>query len=197
MSEFPPAATLPNLTILDGVAPDQKVVSWIVNNWLALLQQRLEKKNLGDISELFVEEAWWRDVVALTWDFHTKSGLDAISKYLLDSTVNMTKLQSCKTGGLVPHLEEEYGMWFIQAGFTFETKYGAGKGILRLVNVAPMTWKAWTVSTQLEELKGQPALAHGAAVRLTNGAVNGVNGNAAAAATSTTEPQVVVVGAGT
>lgn len=188
MSEFPPAAALPSLVVPDGAKPDEKAVPVIVDIWLASLQHRLEKKNLSDISDLFVEESWWRDVLALSWDFHSKSGLEAIAKFLKESDTELGHLKAIKTGGLAPKLEEEGGMQWIQAGFTFETKYGSGKGLVRLSNIAPSIWRAWTVMTQLEELKSQEKPVQ----PQTNGVTNGD-------ATATPEKdnlQVLIVGAG-
>lgn len=54
MSDFPPAAALPNLPLLGGT-PATEDVFGIVDRWLAALQRRLEQN--AEISDLFVEEA--------------------------------------------------------------------------------------------------------------------------------------------
>lgn len=179
MSEFPPAASLPELCLRDGARPDEKAVSEIVEGWIATLQQRLDQKDGADISDLFVVEAWWRDVIALSWDFHSKSGPAAISSYVRGSSAGFGQLKVVREGGLAPKLEEAYGMHWIQAGFTFKTRFGSGKGIVRLANSAPSEWKAWTVMTQLEQLTSQdgptqpqhPTVANGQP--RANGATNG------------------------
>ena len=48
------------------------------------------------------------------------------------------------------------GLIWIESGFTFDTKAGTGRGIVRLANVGPLQWKAWIVHTTLDELKGFP-----------------------------------------
>ncbi|KAL4910554.1 hypothetical protein BDW74DRAFT_164445 [Aspergillus multicolor] len=42
-------------------------------------------------------------------------------------------------------------MRFIQTGFGFKTNFGKGKGVLRLANVGPEEWKAWTCAREKEE----------------------------------------------
>ena len=46
-------------------------------------------------------------------------------------------------------------MKFIQSGFRFKTRVGKGRGVVRLANVGPEEWRAWTVYTVLERLDGQ------------------------------------------
>lgn len=43
-------------------------------------------------------------------------------------------------------------MIWIHAAFSFKHKHGEGKGITRLIHVSGSEWKAWLVSTQLENL---------------------------------------------
>ena len=48
------------------------------------------------------------------------------------------------------------GLIWVESGFTFDTKAGTGRGIVRLAKVGPLQWKAWIVHTTLDELKGFP-----------------------------------------
>ncbi|SPO06833.1 related to flavin-binding monooxygenase [Cephalotrichum gorgonifer] len=198
MSEFPPAASLPKLSLCGTPRPDKSAAARIVNTWLATLQQRIQSDDLANISDLFVEEAYWRDIISLSWDFHTKSGLAAIAAYLRESSSGFGQLKAVETGGLVPELVKEYGLEFIQSAFTFETRAGRGRGVVRLANSGPSEWKAWTVSTQLEELNSKDA-SNGQSQA--NGVTNGdapVNGDAATNghAQEAADPQVIIVGAG-
>lgn len=200
MAEFPPSAPLPKACLCDADRPDGNELHRIVDTWLTTLQQRLEKQGSLDISDLFIEESWLRDIIALSWDLHTKSGPPAISSYLNESTAGLGELKAIRAGGLAPTIEVESGLHFIQSGFTFTTRYGRGTGLVRLVNPTPSEWKAWTVLTQLEELRGyeKPTLLPELGVTngqpkingVTNGVTNGdTNGDRH-------DPQVVIVGAG-
>lgn len=211
MSEFPPSAPLPKACLCDENTPDRAELLGIIDKWLASLQQRLEKQGRIDITDLFIEESWWRDIVALTWDLHTKSGPPAISAYINESTAELGGLKAIRAGGLAPTIEAESGLHFIQSGFTFTTRFGRGKGLVRLVNPTPSEWKAWTVLTQLEELHGHdqttllPELGATNGVQKTNGAqkTNGVrktNGviktNGVTNGDGHYDAQVVIVGGG-
>lgn len=209
MDEFPPAAPIPTACLCGEDRPDGTELLRIVDTWLADLQGRLDKAGRTDIVDLFLQESWWRDIVALSWDLHTKKGTSAISAHLDESTAGLGELKVIRTGGLVPTIEVESGLHFIQSGFTFTTKFGRGTGLVRLVNPTPSEWKAWTVLTQLEALDGHDkttllpefgvtngkpktnGITNGVTNGLTNGVTNGVtNGD------SHGDPQVVIVGAG-
>lgn len=207
MAEFPPAAVLPSLTLCGGTPPAKEAISKAVDDLLAALDKRLEQRPKAEIADLFVEEAWWRDIIALYWDFHTKSGIPAITAYLNESEAGFGQLRAIHHGGLAPKLEVDDGLHFIQAGFTFRTKFGSGRGVLRMANVSPGEWRAWTVSTHLEELNTH--VQHGDGPRglffpnsaaanndVTNGHTNGhTNGTANGAAYDEHIP-VVIVGGG-
>jgi hypothetical protein len=53
-----------------------------------------------------------------------------------------------------PSLKEQGQMAWVESAFSFETKVGRGRGVLKLASVGGEEWKVWTISTQLEELKG-------------------------------------------
>jgi hypothetical protein len=41
-------------------------------------QQHISQDQLRDVSELFIDESWWRDIVGLSWNITTKSGTNEI-----------------------------------------------------------------------------------------------------------------------
>jgi hypothetical protein len=155
-NEFPPYGAFPSLTLHESINRDHLDASKIAGNWFASLSKQLQDGRLGDLSDLFLEDhSWWRDIMGLSWDITSKEGTKAIKNYLGASTAGFGQLEPIQPGALQPQLAEMGPMIFIQAGFTFQTKIGSGRGILRLANVDPETWKAWTVFTQLERLVGQ------------------------------------------
>ena len=96
-------------------------------------------------------------MVALSWDIHTKKGISDVGKYLEQSN-GIRNLRVIKYGSLQPKLMDMGGMQWIESGFAFNTKVGSARGIIRLTNVGPTEWKAWTVSSQLEKLVDQDEL---------------------------------------
>ncbi|KAL5334973.1 flavin-binding monooxygenase [Aspergillus crustosus] len=179
--EYPPLAALPQLTLHPSINTTQLDAAKIANDWLSSLTESLSTGHKDAISALFLQkESWWRDFVSLSWDIASPNGAEAISDYLARSGAWFREPKSDQPGVLQPHLAEMGPFRFIQTGFSFRTDSGAGRGVLRLANVGPEEWKAWTVFTVLEGLKEQ----EGQKVRK------------AEDTETDDDPQVLVVGAG-
>src|SRR6185436_10396531 len=126
-------------------------------NWLAQFEDALKKSDHGVLKTLFHPDSHWRDVLALSWNIQTINGADAI--------LNELKLHApsaLPTGFVVdpdrapPRKVMRAGTSAIEAIFKFETRVGRGSGIIRLVPDAAdgNRLKAWTLLTELGELKG-------------------------------------------
>jgi hypothetical protein len=150
-----PLTPLPNLSLHESTIREQIDAGKIIDAWLSSLENSLKTKDTAAIPELFLEDSWWRDVVAVSFDISTKEGQASISEYIQSSTAAPRDIKAIKDGGLAPKLMDMGGMLWLESGFTFETNYGSCRGIIRLVNTGPEKWKAWTVSTGLDSLKGQ------------------------------------------
>ncbi|GKZ20750.1 hypothetical protein AbraIFM66951_003051 [Aspergillus brasiliensis] len=158
-TEFPPLAALPQLTLHPSINADQLNAAKIANNWLTSFSKSLSTGSPDEIQAHFLEqESWWRDFISFSWDIACHNGAQAIASYLASSTSDFADPTLDQPGALQPHLADLGGMRFIQAGFGFKTKSGKGRGVLRLANVGPEEWKAWTVFTVLERLNGQDEL---------------------------------------
>ncbi|KIY03005.1 uncharacterized protein Z520_01471 [Fonsecaea multimorphosa CBS 102226] len=153
-----PLASIPPLKLHDGVNRDEINASDIVADWLAALEKRPKNGLSTDLSDLFIDDCWWRDFTALSWDIVAKHGLEDVAEYLTSSTTGFGQLTAIKTGGLQASLVDMHGAIWIQGGFTFQTSDGSGTGLVRLINVDKSHWKAWTVFTQLERLHSQDEL---------------------------------------
>ncbi|PFH45534.1 hypothetical protein AMATHDRAFT_71621 [Amanita thiersii Skay4041] len=151
-----PVPPLPTLDRLNAVVPDALDESKVVADWLSALSNALESNDLGSLSGLFLEDSWWRDMLALTWDFRTFRGTPAIIQFLQD------RIPSTHPRAWKPR--QEYlelqcladDLAWISAFFDFETDVGIASGIVRLVPTANGDWKAHVVYTNLENLKGFP-----------------------------------------
>lgn len=157
--EYPPLAALPQLTLHPSVDPERLDAAKIVNDWLSSFTESLSQGRPDDISSHFLgEESWWRDFVSFSWDIACHNGAEAICNYLRSSKVEFAESKADQPGALQPQLADMGGLRFIQSGFGFKTKFGTGRGVVRLANVGPDQWKAWTVFTVLETLNGQDEL---------------------------------------
>ncbi len=145
--------TLPDLKLFS--LRDKVDSDIIVTEWLTNLQACFDLRKFENLSELFIEGCWWRDILALGWDFTTKQGQENIDSYLSASKISVSDLKASSSGGLKPALIEWAGQAWVQAAFTFQTVHGKCHGLVRLENDAAMNWKAWTVFTELQELHYQ------------------------------------------
>ncbi|EXJ73513.1 uncharacterized protein A1O5_03274 [Cladophialophora psammophila CBS 110553] len=186
-----PLAPIPPLTLQDGVNRDDINAGDIVADWLAALEKRPKNGRSTDLSDLFIDDSWWRDFTGLSWDIVTKHGLEDVAEYLTTSTTGFGQLTAIKAGGLQASFVDMNGFIWIHGGFTFQTADGSGTGLVRLINVGTSRWKAWIVFTQLERLNSQDELDK---QRLRQSytqtrVANGVNGEK-------DDLQVLVIGAG-
>jgi hypothetical protein len=189
-NEAIPLPPLPNLTLHDGLKSEDVDPVQVVSDWLVKLDACFKAKSFDDLSGLFIEECWWRDITGLSWEWTTKNGQESVGKYLSGAIYPPTEMQCIKTGGLQPSCLDMGGMFWVQGGFEFKNPHGSGKGYVRLANVGKSEWKAWTVFTQLLEFNFQKEV--GAEPKSMSPTTNGVDGNIEPA----TDLQVLVVGAG-
>ena len=157
-----PSVTLPPCNLKELADPSKHASEWIdiINN---LLSSSLEG---SDSSRAFLESAHWRDLLCFTWDFRTLQGRSKITGFVKDSiakgqTVKFTLDQSAeyKKPALIP-LDFDGNFKCLQVWLNVETDIGKGKGIVKLVPDSSDgdKWKAFTLFTTLEELKGHEEL---------------------------------------
>jgi hypothetical protein len=96
---------------------------------------------------------WWRDVLGMSWDFHTYQTPTSIEEMIMNTTTEI---------GLTNfHLDTEKEVFLgtpspefgdcIVAYFLFETRVGRGRGIFRLTpaDSSGHEWNAFTLYTSL------------------------------------------------
>jgi cation diffusion facilitator CzcD-associated flavoprotein CzcO len=132
-------------------------ISLAVDNWLTQFEAALTEPDEGALDALFHQDSYWRDVLALSWNIQTTNGADAILKEL------KTHARRAVPSGFAidpdrraPRKVMRAGTNAIEAIFKFETAVGRGSGIIRLIPdpADRNTPKAWTLLTELGELKG-------------------------------------------
>jgi hypothetical protein len=132
-------------------------IATAADNWLAEFQRALAAPDDALLTALFHADSYWRDVLALTWHIRTVGGADAIVRELA-AYVGRARPTRFKTSPrrTAPRRVTRAGTDAIEAIFTFETAEGRGSGVLRLTPDADdgNAFKAWTLLTALDELKG-------------------------------------------
>jgi cation diffusion facilitator CzcD-associated flavoprotein CzcO len=132
-------------------------ISVAAENWLARFDEALGRAGQALLETLFHPDSYWRDVLALSWNIQTLNGADAI----LDE-LKARAPRAVPTGFVIdpdrraPRQVMRAGTNAIEAIFKFETAIGRGSGIVRLIPDASdgNRLKAWTLLTELGELKG-------------------------------------------
>lgn len=114
-----------------------------VQGWLDGFDRSLASGDTRAVAEMFLDECYWRDFLSFTWNIKTLQGRPAIVA-MLDATLTNAKPSNWAVDG--EPLEKD---GTTEAWFTFETKLGWGRGILRLKN-----GRCWTLLTTMEDLKG-------------------------------------------
>ncbi len=114
-----------------------------VEEWLSRFDEALTAGDSAAASELFLDDSYWRDLVAFTWNLKTVEGPAGV-KDMLDHTLARTKPRNWGTTEPPASAEGVTEAWI-----EFETEVGRGGGHLRLKD-----GKAWTLLTVLNELKG-------------------------------------------
>jgi putative flavoprotein involved in K+ transport len=132
-------------------------ISAVAGNWLTGFENALAKHDSSALEHLFHPDSFWRDVLALSWNLQTVNGAKAILKELRvragDAGPSGLRIDPDRAA---PRRVTRAGTSCIEAIFKFETKVGRGSGIIRLIPDAAdgNRLKAWTLLTELGELKG-------------------------------------------
>ena len=143
------------IPLLDKPLPPDLDVDGIAQEWFSRFAPLVQSGDAAQIVRLLVEDSFWRDVLAITWDFRTFRGLPGIKEFLDHrlKSANITNLKLEK-----PSLVQfPPAVGWIQGIFSFEVgDYGLGSGVFRLIPTPDGRWNAYTVYTSLTGLKDHP-----------------------------------------
>src|SRR6266550_181577 len=116
-----PVPPLPTLLNLNATVPDVIDVQKVASEWLIALSDALESNSPDDAAGLFIEDCWWRDMLALTWDFRTFHGAPEIRTFLHDR-IEAVHPKAFKLRRDFLELQRPYeDLVWIRAVFDFET----------------------------------------------------------------------------
>ena len=148
-------ALFPCFENLGATPPEQVDADSIGREWVESLDHLISIGDLhGIVSSLLLDTAWWRDLFALTWDIRTFHGSADIEKFLQDRGATTGFCNIAFMHARYQHVFPDLA-WVV-LHFSFETAVGLGSGIARLVYTKDAKWKAVSVSSQLDGLKGHP-----------------------------------------
>lgn len=125
-----------------------------VTEWLSAFEAVLREQDYPRLSELFVDDAHWRDMGAFTWDLGNVSGLEKIEKLMRAAVGDVRpwnfELPSKRSA---PRQATRNGRDVVEAFISFRTVAGYGTGVVRLLDTADGL-KAWVLLTRLEGIVG-------------------------------------------
>lgn len=139
-------------------APDPYAIA---SSWIANFGHALEAGDVIGAVSTFALDGYLRDILVFTWNNRTLHRRDAITSFLMPTlpNVNITNVQvderqyfSPTYGPIGP------GVFAVSTGFTFETPIAKVQGYARLVEDKQKQWKALSVFTMIDELKGHPEM---------------------------------------
>lgn len=146
---------IPTLDKLGATIPADLDVNKVASEWFQSFATHMSAGSVNEVIQLFVEDAIWRDLLALTWEFRSFDGAARIKKFLLDR-LPYSPVDSFKLKPFVRLQKPFPDLAWIIVMFEFETDVGLGSGVFRLVPTSSGAWKAHTMFTNLEDLKGFP-----------------------------------------
>lgn len=181
----------------------------IAQAWITTLENILSGVSEGysRLSEIFHEESWWRDMLALQWDLRTLQDISKIEAFLRAHQPNsqLSRFRLQDEGKYKPTLESPtVDFHWVSSMFFFDTKVGKGVGILRLTqDPSSGAWKAYSIYTSLQGFKdhSEPLghkRAYGTIESMPGGFDKGtwLERRQKKVSFEEEEPQVLVVGAG-
>ena len=117
-----------------------------VTTWLSDFEQALTERDIAAAAAMFLDDSYWRDLIAFTWNIVTVEGPDGVRDMLTDT------LGRVRPSGF--RIADDLGSPTAGGGVTeswieFETSVGRCVGHLRIKDD-----KAWTLLTTMNELKG-------------------------------------------
>ena len=171
-------------------------------DWLGRFERALGTADPAAIAGLFADESYWRDAVAFTWTLRTVEGRDAIGLALAEHAAGAGATAfRLHPRRIAPVQVVRAGTDCIESFFTFETATGRGEGVLRLTPDATGRFRAWTLLTALDQIKGHEERAgrnrpRGQSYSRDFSGPNWADKRRAAEAYSDRDPAVLVVGGG-
>jgi cation diffusion facilitator CzcD-associated flavoprotein CzcO len=173
--------------------------------WLQGFNAALEESDVDRIAAHFGADAYWKDILALTWRYRTLAGRDGIKRALGDGLLRLhpRRLRPAPDR-TAARVVKRSARTVIEAYFDFDTDLGRGTGFVRLLvdevgELAPEP--VWILLTSMQALAGledrvgelRPSGLDGAHEF---GGANWLDHRRAEATYDGREPEVLVVGAG-
>ena len=165
--------------------------------WCERLQSAVQVRDSEAIGQLFAEGGTLRSLLAISWDFTSYVGREAVGEGLANAPQELRNIRVRSEADV--RVEPMGEVTFISTFLSFENESGSGDAFVRLMPGADGQWQAVGIVAQLREIEGFPEQVGANRPR---GRLHGPHGKARSEAASIDlefrerDPQVVVIGAG-
>ncbi|MCJ1307008.1 hypothetical protein MMC25_000653 [Agyrium rufum] len=162
---LPGSHLLPHISFPDSVNPSEisSDPETIASKWVADFNSFLQVGET-DLSGVFLKDSYWRDLLCLSWDFHTFHGAVEVAKFLKGrsqvwqiKSISLDASDDFKKPKIAP-FDFPGNLKGIQSFIIVETQVGHGKGFIRLLPDKNGDWKCYTLFTTLQELRDHPEM---------------------------------------
>jgi hypothetical protein len=129
---------------------NQLSIERLAQQWIEKFNAAIEKQDVRELGDIFIEDCHWRDLLALTWRIETHSGRETLQeKIIISSKIHGMKNFQLDKRRSAPKLVERAGQICIEAFGCFDTNIGKCVSVFRLSTDGN---SAWTFMSALEEV---------------------------------------------
>ena len=141
------------------VATAPETVRTAADRWFSAFNEALASGDRSSMADLFLDECYFRDLGALTWNLRQESGkertLDLVEECAPDTHPRGYRIDDTKPAEPVLVADEPRTL---EVFHSFEVDAGFGDGLVYLVEAesSPVGWQAQTLMTRLTEFRDSP-----------------------------------------
>jgi cation diffusion facilitator CzcD-associated flavoprotein CzcO len=143
------------MTVVEEVTTD--LAAEVFSRWLESYGTALETGDAALAASHHVEDGYWRDILAFTWEYRSYTGQAEIQE-AYTQRLGVVKPRAFRVASrrIAPRQVRRSGRTVIEGYFDFETEVGHGTGFARLLfdDADPFQSPIWIVLTTLQELAG-------------------------------------------
>lgn len=129
----------------------------LVRSWLSAFESALTAGDRSALEDIFLEESYWRDQIALTWDMRQTHGRDAVLDGLLAiKDWTLPRHFDIATNQPLPARGSVLGRPVVEGYIRFDLRHGVGQGFVRLVEDGhgPVGARCYMLGTDIHTLDG-------------------------------------------
>ena len=150
--------TVDSETNTEVAPPESSDARRIAVTWLSELEAALTETDHSAVADLFTADASWRDLLALSWTFSTFTGNSEVTKSLVELSQDRRPHHFEVADRVPANICERAARQVVEAYISFSTDTGECEGVVRLAAEPTGRYRAWTLMTSLDGIRGHEKL---------------------------------------